>query len=136
MFDWLVHMVCCIYGSLRTYLFRSSHLQVSFKIGVLNPKKAESVNLTLTVVFPKICFSEIEWSPGFLGLFNIIVSDIFPENFIEIPHLVQKIRRFSSSILTIFVNVSDILTFSCCKETNDVSIQQMTLAFFFNFNLL
>ena len=32
--------------------------------------------------------------------FNIIISHIFPETFIEIPQVVQKISRFSTSILT------------------------------------
>ena len=33
--------------------------------------------------------------------FNIIENYIFPENFTGIPKVVQKIRRFSLSILTI-----------------------------------
>ena len=33
--------------------------------------------------------------------FDIIISHIFSENFIEIPQIVQKIRRFSCSIRTI-----------------------------------
>ena len=40
----------------------------------------------------------------FLVTFNIIVSYIFPENFIEIHHVSQKMRIFTCSILTIFVN--------------------------------
>ena len=42
--------------------------------------------------------------------FNIIRSHIFPENFIEIPLVVQKIWRFSFSILTNFIDFSDFLT--------------------------
>ena len=39
--------------------------------------------------------------------------------------------KFLSSILTIFVNFPDFLTFSCYKETKDVSIKQMMSAFFY-----
>ena len=38
----------------------------------------------------------------FLVIFNIIISYIFPENFIEIQQVVQNLSKFSSSILTIF----------------------------------
>ena len=58
----------------------------------------------------------------FLVIFNTIISHIFPENFTKNPRLVQKIWRFSSSKLAIFINFFDFLTFPCCKETNDVSI--------------
>ena len=52
--------------------------------------------------------------------FNIIMSYVFPENFLETPQVVQKIRRFSSSIAsTILIHFSDFLTFPCYKETND-----------------
>ena len=54
-------------------------------------------------------------------IFNIIISHIFPENFIEIPLAIQKIFRFTS-ILTIVINVSDFFKFPCFKEANDVSI--------------
>ena len=54
--------------------------------------------------------------------FNIIISHIFPENFIEIPQVIQKILKFSVTILTIFINFLDFLTFPCYKDTNGVSI--------------
>ena len=38
---------------------------------------------------------------------NIIISDTFPENFIEISQFVQKIWRFSPSILTIFIDFTN-----------------------------
>ena len=47
---------------------------------------------------------------------NIIISTIFPENFIEICPAVQKIRRFSSLILTIFINFSDFLHFLVTRK--------------------
>ena len=40
---------------------------------------------------------------SFLVTFNIII-DIFPKISIEIPQVIQKIWRFSSSTLTIFIN--------------------------------
>ena len=46
----------------------------------------------------------------------------FPKNLIEISQVVQKIWRFSSSILSISINFLDFLTFPCYKETNDDSI--------------
>ena len=61
----------------------------------------------------------------FFVTFNIIISHIFPENFIEILKAfqkVQKIWRFSPSLLTIFINVLNFLTFPCYKKTNDVNI--------------
>ena len=66
----------------------------------------------------------------FFVTFNIIISYIFPENVIEIPQVVQKIWRLSRSILIIFINFSDFLTFPCYIETNDVGISQMISTFF------
>ena len=60
--------------------------------------------------------------PWFFVIFNTIISHNFPENFIEIAQVVQKIWRFSPSILTIFINFLDFSTFPCYKETNKVSI--------------
>ena len=63
--------------------------------------------------------------PCFFVTFNIIISDIFPEDIIEIPQFVHKIWRRSSSILTIFINFLDFFTFPFCKETHvsvDVSV--------------
>ena len=40
-------------------------------------------------------------------------------------------RRFSQSILTIFMDFTDFSTFPCYKETNDVSILQMMSALFY-----
>ena len=58
------------------------------------------------MVFPKKNFSERESEALVLCDFNIIINHIFPANFIEIPKIVQKIRKFSNSILTIFINFS------------------------------
>ena len=43
------------------------------------------------------------WGEATLTAF-IMISHVFPENFIEVPQVVQEIRRFSSSILTVFIN--------------------------------
>ena len=58
--------------------------------------------------------------------FNVIISRIFPEIFIETPQVVQKIWRLFLLILTVFIDFHwflDFLTFPCNKETNDVTVQ-------------
>ena len=90
---------------------------------IFNRKKARGrVGGPSKNAFPKMHLLERQGEPLLFGIFNIIISDTFPENFIEIPQVIQKIRRFSSSILTIFIFFSDFLTFPCCKETDNVSI--------------
>ena len=91
--------------------------------------------------FPQIRFQETEqeWEretliSGNFQYYHKIISHIFPGGFIDIPQVVQKVWRFSSSILTIFIDFSDFLTFPCCKEASDVSILQMKPAFFFDFS--
>ena len=69
--------------------------------------------------------------PCLFDTFNIIISHIFSESFIGIPQVVQKICRFSPSILSSFINFSDFLTLSCYKETYDVGLQQMMSACFY-----
>ena len=66
----------------------------------------------------------------FLRTFNIIISYIFPEYFIETYQDSQKILIFISSILTIFIIFLDFLDFTCYKNTNDVSIYDTILAVF------
>ena len=63
-------------------------------------------------------------------------SHIFPENvIIKIPQVVQKIWRFSPSILALFIYFSDFLTFPYYKETNGVTCNRWYQQFF-TFNLL
>ena len=83
---------------------------------VLTLKRLGGVNLIPPVFFPRICYLEREWKPVFLVTFNIIISHIFPENFIEITQVIQKIWRFSPLILTIFMNFSDFLLFFVAKK--------------------
>ena len=80
------------------------------------------VNLIPACGFSKTASSRERVRSWFFVTFNTIISYIFPENFIEIPLVVQKIRRFSPSILTIFINFSDFLTLPCYKEITDISI--------------
>ena len=74
------------------------------------------------------------WSKLFFFLinFNIIISYIFPENvIIKIPQVVQKIWRFSPSILAFFIFFSDFLTFPYYKETNGVTYSRWCQQFFY-----
>ena len=68
--------------------------------------------------------------------FNIIINHNFPDNvIIKIPQVVQKIWRFSPSILTLFIYFSDYLSFPYYKETNGVTYSRWCQQFF-TFNLL
>ena len=77
------------------------------------------------LVFLKMYFSE-RMKACFLWLLylffvNIIIIHVFPEKFIKICQVVQKIRRFFSSMLTFFVTFLDFLALTCHRETNGVS---------------
>ena len=61
---------------------------------------------------------------------NIIISHMLPEIVIEIPEVDLKIKRFSPSVLTIFINFLDLVSLPCYEESNDVSMQRMMSAFF------
>ena len=54
--------------------------------------------------FSKNVSSKERVKSWFFVTFNIIISYIFPENFIEIAQRVQKIWRISLSILAMFIN--------------------------------
>ena len=54
-----------------------------------------------TLWFSKNASSKERAKPWFFVTFNIIISHIFPENFIEITVVVQKIWRISLSILAV-----------------------------------
>ena len=77
------------------------------------------------------CFSKNVFFREDEGLFfvSIIIIHGFPEKFIKISQVVQKIRRFSLSILIFFVTFLDFLAFPCYRETNGVSRKQMASAF-------
>ena len=65
--------------------------------------------------FSKNVFSREKLKPWFFVTFDIIRSHAFPENFIVIIHVVQK-------MWTIFIDFLDFLTIFCCKKANDVTI--------------
>ena len=95
------------------------------------PKKARgSIWLSPPLSFSKKCFLERGQIFVFVRL-NIIKNHIFPENFIEIAQVFQKLWRFSPSILTIFIGFLEFLTVRHCKETIDVSIKHIMSAFFY-----
>ena len=74
------------------------------------------------------------WNSAFFVASNVW-SPIFPENFIEISQVVQRIWRISLSILAIFIFFFlNFLTFPCYKETSDVSSFHMSA--FFSFKIL
>ena len=79
------------------------------------------VNLTHSLII-----SGESVKPCFFCDFYYFSSLTFPENFIEISHIVQKIWRFFTLIFTIFINFSDFLTFPCYRKTNYVNTKQMT----------
>ena len=75
------------------------------------------------------------WANG-PASYQVNISLIFPENvIIKIPRVVQKIWRFSPSILALFIYFSDFLTFPYYKETNGVTYNRWCQQFF-TFNLL
>ena len=71
-------------------------------------------------------FSRDRVKPCFFLTFNITISYIFSENFIEISQVTQKIWRFFS----FNIDFSDFLTFPYWRKTNDVSIYELMSAFF------
>ena len=71
--------------------------------------------------------------PWLFVTFNIMISHLFSDNYIEIPQVVQNIWRISLSILPIFIDFHQcfrFLAFPCYKETYDVSLLQMMSDFF------
>ena len=104
---------------------RSSHQRCSVKKVFLEISQNSQENTCARVYFLiklQACFCRERLKLWFFVTFNIIISHFFPENFIEIPQVVQRVRRFSPSILTILVDFSDFVKFPCYKETKDVSI--------------
>ena len=69
----------------------------------LTLKRLERLNLYQSD-FSKNVSSKEKVKPCFLVTFDIIIKQIFPENVIEIPHVVQNIWRLFLSILAIFIN--------------------------------
>ena len=70
----------------------------------INPKTSGGVNLTLRYSFPKNVSSKERVKPWFFVTFNIIISCIFPEHFIDIPQVVLELWRIFLSISAIFIH--------------------------------
>ena len=90
-------------------------------VATINPKTAGY----LSCGFLKSVSSKERVKLSFFVVFNISIRRIFPENFIEIPQVVQKLCRISVPILAIFDNFHQFLgffIFPCYKETNDISL--------------
>ena len=64
----------------------------------------EGVNLTPPSGFSKSVSSKERKEPWVFVTYNIIISHIFSEHFIEIHQFFQNIWSFSMSILAIFIN--------------------------------
>ena len=73
---------------------------------VINHQMAgEGVSLTPPYSFSKNISSKERVKPWFFVTFDITIRHIFPENFIEIPQVVQKLRKIFLPILDIFINL-------------------------------
>ena len=98
------------------------HLSIISLVKFLNPKAAGGRQLdpppSPQCGFSKNISSKGRVKPWFILTFNIIISHIFPEIFIEIPQVVQKIWRISLSILAIFIDFHQFFGFS------DISLLQ------------
>ena len=78
--------------------------------------------------FSKNAFFRVSLKACFSVTFNIVISHIFPKTFIEVPQVVQKIWRFSSSILAIFIIFFGFFDVSLLQENNDVSMTKNFLS--------
>ena len=91
MISWWVKIFCSLFITFRTSVRMS-----------INPQKAggwgKRVNLIPLCGFSKNASSRERVKPWLFVTFNIIISHIFLENFMEISQIVQKIWRFSPSI--------------------------------------
>ena len=69
--------------------------------------------------FSKLYRLKRGWNPVFVT-FNVTISHIFPENFIDIPEAVQKIWKIFLSVLAIFIDARQFF------EVFDISLLQRT----------
>ena len=67
---------------------------LEYKLYYFNPKKTGESNQSPSGFSKNVFFKE-RARPCFVVTFIIIISDMFPENLIEIAQVVLKIRRFS-----------------------------------------
>ena len=68
--------------------------------------------------------------PWFLLTFNMIISHIFPKNFIEIPQVVQKIWKLFLSVLnSAWLNSKYCLSSNIWESSKDIITLQKSLFF-------
>ena len=91
-------------------------------------------------IWPNLWFFKTFFRGGmkllFFVSFNIIISGIFPENVIEIPQIVQKIWKFSLSILIIFDNFSGFFWGFLVTNKLMTSVYNRRCQYFFTLNLI
>ena len=92
-------------------------------------KKIHAITLRINKS-EKMILSEEGVKVCFLVTFNSIICYNFPEIFIEIHQVSQKLWIFTSSILTILAKFLDIFTLTCYKKSNDISIYKIISAVF------
>ena len=73
---------------------------------LINPKTAGGDQFDPPCGFSKTVSSKERVKHCFFVTFNIIIRHVFPENFIEIPQVVQKIWRISLSAKSFFNKVA------------------------------
>ena len=91
--------------SWQIYTVSKSRVEISHRvIEIFLILKRLGNSLAPSVVFFKDVSAKETVNSWFFVTFNIIISHIIPENFIEIPQVVQKIWRLSLTILAIFID--------------------------------
>ena len=113
-------MVINIHSSYQHVILFLKHVSYTWskKIFIFSPLKLTlnrlewGVSLRFVVCgFSKNVSSKEILKPWNFETFNIIISHIFPESFIEISQVIQKIWRISLSLLTVFIDFLDFFTF-------------------------
>ena len=90
----------------QIYTVSKSRVEISHRVNgnILNPKKAGGQFDPTPLWFFKEVSAKGIVNSWFFVTFNIMISHIIPENFIEIPLVVQKIWRLSLTKLASFIN--------------------------------
>ena len=79
----------------------------------------------------RVKISETDFKTLFFVTYNITISHIFPQKFIKLREIIWKIWRFSSSILTTWMNFHIFFHISLLWKPNNVSIRQLLSACFY-----
>ena len=91
--------------SWQIYTVSKSRVEISHRvIEIFLILKRLGNSLAPSVVFFKDVSAKETVNSWFFVTFNIIISHIIPENFIEIPQVVQKIWRLSLTKLASFID--------------------------------